>query len=63
MLCATYSASTSSVARLASSPMFAKALEEAAMQCHAGVVQRAEADPDKRRMATTLDSTWAHLVL
>ncbi len=40
-------------------PAFANALEEAAMQCHAGVVQRAEEDPDKRRMATTLTLLYA----
>ena len=40
-------------------PLFANALEEAAMRCHADVVQRAEADPDKRRMATTLTLFYA----
>ena len=33
---------------------FPDALEEAAMQCHASVVQKAEDDPERRRMATTL---------
>ncbi len=38
----------------ASDEAFLEALHEAAMQCHASVVQRAEEDSDRRRMATTL---------
>jgi len=38
----------------ASDDAFVDALNEAAMQCHASVVQRAEDDSDRRRMATTL---------
>jgi protein phosphatase len=33
---------------------FLNALNEAAMQCHANVVQKAQEDPDRRGMATTL---------
>ena len=38
----------------ASDEAFLEALHEAAMRCHASVVQRAEEDSDRRRMATTL---------
>jgi protein phosphatase len=38
----------------ATKEQFSEALEEAAMQCHASVMERAQADPDRRGMATTL---------
>ncbi len=45
---------------------FFQALEEAAMQGHASVVQMAEDDPERRRMATTLTvwiGAWPHSYL
>ncbi len=45
---------------------FFQALEEAAMQCHASVVQRAEEHPSRRGMATTLTvwiGVWPHAYL
>jgi protein phosphatase len=45
---------------------FFDALEEAAMQGHASVVEMAEADPERRRMATTLTvwiGAWPHAYL
>ena len=46
--------------------VFFEALEEAAMKGHASVVEMAEADPERRRMATTLTvwiGAWPHSYL
>ena len=46
--------------------VFFDALEEAAMRGHASVVKMAEADPERRRMATTLTvwvGAWPHSFL
>jgi len=45
---------------------FSSALQEAAMQCHASILERAEGDPDRRGMATTLTvwlGIWPHAYL
>lgn len=45
---------------------FSSALQEAAMQCHASILERAEQDPDRRGMATTLTlwlGIWPHAYL
>ena len=45
---------------------FFEALEEAAMRSHASVLEMAEADPERRRMATTLTlwiGAWPHSYL
>ena len=50
-----------SYAAYASDPnAFAHELEEAALQCHAGVLERASQDDDRRNMATTL-TLWIGL--
>ena len=50
-----------SYAAYASDPnAFARELEEAALQCHAGVLERASQDDDRRHMATTL-TLWIGL--
>jgi protein phosphatase len=50
-----------SYAAYASDPnAFAHELEEAALQCHAGVLERASQDADRRNMATTL-TLWIGL--
>jgi protein phosphatase len=50
-----------SYAAYASDPnAFAHELEEAALQCHAGVLERASQDEDRRHMATTL-TLWIGL--
>ncbi|HEX9633225.1 MAG TPA: protein phosphatase 2C domain-containing protein [Gemmatimonadales bacterium] len=50
-----------SYAAYASDPnAFARELEEAALQCHAGVLERASQDEDRRHMATTL-TLWIGL--